>query len=95
MSDDAARPGLRRRDFVLAGAGAGLVLAGPGPLNYVAIARAKQLVGERVLAKGTGRILVRPSGTEPIVRVLAEAETAEAAEELCARIAALVTRELG
>src|SRR3954466_2023895 len=43
MSDDAARPGLRRRDFVLAGAGAGLVLAGPGPLNYVAIARAKQL----------------------------------------------------
>src|SRR3954452_6319105 len=43
MSDDAVRPGLRRRDFVLAGAGAGLALAGPGPLNYVAIARAKTL----------------------------------------------------
>jgi phosphoglucosamine mutase len=44
---------------------------------------------------GTGRVLVRPSGTEPVVRVLAEAETAEAAEDLCARIAALVTHELG
>ena len=44
---------------------------------------------------GTGRVLVRPSGTEPVVRVLAEAETRERAEELCARIAALVTRELG
>ena len=44
---------------------------------------------------GAGRVLVRPSGTEPVVRVLAEAETAEAAEALCARIAALVTHELG
>jgi phosphoglucosamine mutase len=44
---------------------------------------------------GDGRILVRPSGTEPVVRVLAEAENAEDAAELCARISALVTRELG
>jgi phosphoglucosamine mutase len=44
---------------------------------------------------GTGRVLVRPSGTEPLVRVLAEAETAEAAEDLCAKVAALVTHELG
>ena len=44
---------------------------------------------------GSGRVLVRPSGTEPVVRVLAEAETAEAAEDLCARVADLVTHELG
>ena len=44
---------------------------------------------------GAGRVLVRPSGTEPVVRVLAEAETPEAAEELCAKVAALVTHELG
>jgi phosphoglucosamine mutase len=43
----------------------------------------------------SGRILVRPSGTEPVVRVLAEAETASVSEELCARIGALVRRELG
>ncbi|MDX6505728.1 MAG: phosphoglucosamine mutase, partial [Gaiellaceae bacterium] len=44
---------------------------------------------------GAGRILVRPSGTEPVVRVLAEAENPQKAQELCARISALVTRELG
>jgi phosphoglucosamine mutase len=44
---------------------------------------------------GSGRVLVRPSGTEPVVRVLGEAETAQEAERLCATIAALVTRELG
>jgi phosphoglucosamine mutase len=44
---------------------------------------------------GSGRVLVRPSGTEPVIRVLAEAETAESAEGLCAKVAALVTHELG
>jgi phosphoglucosamine mutase len=42
-----------------------------------------------------GRVLVRPSGTEPLVRVLAEAETAEEAGKICASIAALVAKELG
>ncbi|HEX2302412.1 MAG TPA: phosphoglucosamine mutase, partial [Gaiella sp.] len=44
---------------------------------------------------GRGRVLVRPSGTEPFVRVLAEAERAEEAAELCASIANLVRREAG
>jgi phosphoglucosamine mutase len=44
---------------------------------------------------GAGRVLVRPSGTEPVVRVLAEARDARAAAEACARIATLVRRELG
>ena len=44
---------------------------------------------------GRGRVLVRPSGTEPVIRVLAEAETDEEAAELCASITALVTEELG
>jgi len=42
-----------------------------------------------------GRVLVRPSGTEPVVRVLAEVENVEYAERMCASIAALVERELG
>jgi phosphoglucosamine mutase len=45
--------------------------------------------------EGKGRVLVRPSGTEPLIRVLAEAENAEVAAEACGRIAALVRRELG
>jgi phosphoglucosamine mutase len=44
---------------------------------------------------GRGRVLVRPSGTEPLIRVLAEAETAPEAEEACGTISALVRRELG
>ncbi len=44
---------------------------------------------------GRGRVLVRPSGTEPVVRVLAEAERAEDAAELCGSIAALVRQEAG
>ena len=45
--------------------------------------------------QGRGRVLVRPSGTEPVVRVLAEARDEEEAETLCATIADLVRRELG
>jgi len=44
---------------------------------------------------GRGRVLVRPSGTEPVVRVLAEARDREEAADLCASIATLVRRELG
>ena len=53
------------------------------------VARLNTELGDR------GRVLVRPSGTEPVIRVLAEAESGQEAETLCARIAALVRRELG
>ena len=43
--------------------------------------------------EGRGRVLVRPSGTEPLIRVLAEMERAEEAETLCGSIAGLVRRE--
>jgi phosphoglucosamine mutase len=65
---------------------------GRGPLPDEVLAAVEDVNGE---LDGAGRVLVRPSGTEPVVRVLAEAETAQAAEELCARVAALVTHELG
>jgi phosphoglucosamine mutase len=44
---------------------------------------------------GRGRVLVRRSGTESVIRVLAEAETLAEAERLSASIVALVRRELG
>jgi phosphoglucosamine mutase len=44
---------------------------------------------------GHGRVLVRPSGTEPVIRVLAEAEDGAEAEKACDTISALVRRELG
>ncbi len=45
--------------------------------------------------EGRGRVLVRPSGTEPLVRVMVEAPTEEETEEVCGRLAALVELELG
>ncbi len=44
--------------------------------------------------EGRGRVLLRPSGTEPLVRVMAEAPTAEEAEAVCKRLADLVRQEL-
>jgi phosphoglucosamine mutase len=44
---------------------------------------------------GRGRVLVRPSGTEPLVRVMVEAPTDDEAESVCAQLVALVERELG
>jgi alkaline phosphatase D len=48
MADMDVRPQLRRREFVVASAAAGFALAGPGPLNYVALAKDRKLP----LAKG-------------------------------------------
>ena len=42
----------------------------------------------------TGRILLRASGTEPLVRVMVEAETESAAEEIAMKLAAQVRLEL-
>ncbi|WP_462412616.1 phosphoglucosamine mutase [Neobacillus sp. Marseille-QA0830] len=44
---------------------------------------------------GNGRILVRPSGTEPLVRVMAEAPTEELCETYVDRIVAVVEAEMG
>lgn len=45
--------------------------------------------------KGNGRILVRPSGTEPLVRIMAEASTEEECDAYVERIAAVVEKEMG
>ena len=42
-----------------------------------------------------GRVLVRPSGTEPLVRVMVEAVSAEACENYVNRIADIVRAEMG
>lgn len=44
---------------------------------------------------GEGRILVRPSGTEPLLRVMAEAPTTEKVDYYVGKIAAVVREEIG
>ncbi|MFN2615977.1 MAG: phosphoglucosamine mutase, partial [Thermoleophilaceae bacterium] len=43
---------------------------------------------------GEGRVLVRPSGTEPLVRVMVEAPDAAQCEEIAARLAKTVETQL-
>jgi phosphoglucosamine mutase len=45
--------------------------------------------------QGCGRILVRPSGTEPLVRVMAEGKSQALILELAERIALTVEKEFG
>ena len=59
------------------------------PTLLAEVERINSELGER------GRVLVRPSGTEPVIRVLAEAQDYAEAQELCGRISALVEHELG
>jgi phosphoglucosamine mutase len=50
---------------------------------------------ESAALEGRGRVLVRPSGTEPVVRVMVEAPERAECDAISARLAEVVERELG
>jgi phosphoglucosamine mutase len=50
---------------------------------------------ESAALEGRGRVLLRPSGTEPLVRVMVEAPEADEADAVCDRLVRLVEQELG
>ena len=59
-------------------------------LDAAVAATADEVASEHAALSGRGRVLVRASGTEPLVRVMVEAPTAEEAEAVCARLAGAV-----
>ncbi|MGH8775572.1 MAG: phosphoglucosamine mutase [Jiangellaceae bacterium] len=61
---------------------------GTEPALRAALAQAEDELGE------TGRVLLRPSGTEPLVRVMVEAATHEHAEAVARRLATVVEKTL-
>lgn len=64
------------------------------PGRVVGLARVKRAVGEAEHAlAGTGRVLLRPSGTEPLVRVMVEGQDATQVERLADELAAVVRAE--
>ncbi len=72
-------------------------------INVKGVAKEKLSTSEKIQSAieakqnqlgSSGRILVRASGTESLVRVMVEAETAETAEQIAQEIATLVRLEL-
>jgi phosphoglucosamine mutase len=59
-------------------------------LNGAVEATADAVEREDRALTGRGRVLVRPSGTEPLVRVMVEAPSAEEADAVCDRLVAAV-----
>ncbi len=62
--------------------------AGIDPVVNAAVSAAARELGR------SGRVLLRPSGTEPLVRVMVEASTAEIATEVAERLAGVVRSRL-
>ena len=53
------------------------------------------IAAEESALSGRGRVLVRASGTEPLIRVMVEAPSAQETDEVCARLARVVEGALG
>ena len=64
------------------------VRAGLDPVLQQAVTAASRELGD------TGRVLLRPSGTEPLVRVMVEAETTEQAQQIAERLVDVVKARL-
>jgi phosphoglucosamine mutase len=56
---------------------------------------AEAVARESEALEGRGRVLVRPSGTEQLVRVMVEAPSDDEADAVCARLVAVVERGAG
>jgi phosphoglucosamine mutase len=50
---------------------------------------------EQAALRGRGRVLVRPSGTEPLIRVMVEAPSEQETEDVCGRLTEVIKGAVG
>lgn len=66
-----------------------------GKLAFYTSLRVKKAIDAAQKALGSdGRVIVRPSGTEPLLRVMVEGPTIEITEQHCAAVSAVIREEL-
>jgi phosphoglucosamine mutase len=65
-------------------------LADRGALDAAVAALEADIAREAAALEGRGRVLVRPSGTEPLVRVMVEAPASDEADAVCGRLVSAV-----
>lgn len=58
-------------------------------INDAAVKAEKAKIEEEI--NGKGRVLLRPSGTEPLIRIMVEAETEEKSQDFAERLAKVIT----
>lgn len=71
-----------------------VIVTNKPPIETVASIQAGIKKAEERL-RGKGRVLLRYSGTEPLLRVMVEGNIAEIVEEECQRLIDIVTKEIG
>ena len=68
-----------------------ITVRGPNRTGFIQNEWVKQAVADAVQQlAGRGRVLLRPSGTEPLVRVMVEGEDAVQVEKICQTLADVV-----
>ena len=73
-----------------------LEISANGKRLFYTDATVKKAIDDAAAELGiTGRIVVRPSGTEPLIRVMAEGENTEIIENVAKKVADVITMKLG
>ncbi len=67
-----------------------------GKLHFYTDSEIKKAIADATkLLEGRGRVLVRPSGTEPLIRVMAESDDVDLTKEAVERVAAVIRDRVG
>ncbi|HWL60684.1 MAG TPA: phosphoglucosamine mutase [Microbacteriaceae bacterium] len=98
LAAEVARTGRSLRELAAAMTVYPQVLINVRGVDHTGLAResliAEAVAQEEAALAGTGRVLLRPSGTEPMVRVMVEAADAETAQSVAERLAEVVRERL-